>query len=161
MCHVHMLNTWSEEINENNKLIGAFILWVWILFNGPCQNISRSPLLLRRETRVFVSYHESLLLPWSFLGPTVDKGMVSYFHRFYLVSHSGDTAKRLFLLLDVRKMREIIILCQYFVVGKAFFPSYTLKKFFQWSGNQCSHVPDYNSTVPLFPKSYFKISLVS
>lgn len=27
MCHVHMLNTWSEEINENNKLIGAFIFY--------------------------------------------------------------------------------------------------------------------------------------
>ena len=82
MCHVHMLNTWSEEINENDKLIGAFNLWVWILFNGPCQNISRSPLLLRREKRVLVSNHDSLLLPWKSFRlrrcrcdcPTVDKG---------------------------------------------------------------------------------------
>ena len=59
-----------------------------------------------------------------------------------------------------RKIREIVILCQDFVVGKAFFPCYTLKKCFQWSGNQRYLVPDYNSTVPLFPKSYFKISLV-
>ena len=43
---------------------------------------------------------------------------------------------------------------------KGLYPSYTLKKFFHWSGNQCSLVPDYDSTVPLFPKSYFKIPLV-
>ena len=43
---------------------------------------------------------------------------------------------------------------------KGLFPSYTLKKFFQWSGNQCSRVPDYNSTVPLFPKSKWSCSLV-
>ena len=43
---------------------------------------------------------------------------------------------------------------------RGLFPCYTLKKFFQWPGNQCSLVPDYNSTVPLFPKNYFKISLV-
>ena len=43
---------------------------------------------------------------------------------------------------------------------KGLFPSYSLKTFFKWSGNQCSLVPHYNSKVPLFPKSYFKISLV-
>ena len=43
---------------------------------------------------------------------------------------------------------------------KGLFPCYTLKTFFQWPGNQCSLVPDYNSTVPSFTKSYFKISLV-
>ena len=43
---------------------------------------------------------------------------------------------------------------------KGRFPCYTLKKFLQWPGNQCSLVPDYNSTVPLCPKNYFKISLV-
>jgi len=31
------------------------------------------------------------------------------------------------------------------------FPSYTLKKFLQWSGNQCSLVPDYNSKSSLVP----------
>ena len=38
--------------------------------------------------------------------------MVSYFHRFY------------------QKLREIVILWQYFVVGKAFFPLTHYKKFF-------------------------------
>ena len=53
-------------------------------------------------------------------------------------------------------MREIEIFCR----RKGLFPSYTLKTFFQWSGYQCSLVPDYNPTVPLFPKSYFKVSIV-
>ena len=58
-------------------------------------------------------------------------------------------------------MREIEILCQYFVVGKAFFRLTRQKSFFQsHARNQCCLVPDYNSTVPLFPKSYFKIYLV-
>ena len=43
---------------------------------------------------------------------------------------------------------------------KGLFPWYTLKKFFQWPGNQCSLVLDYNSTVPLFPKSKWSCSLV-
>ena len=55
-----------------------------------------------------------------------------------------------------RNFNTLPIFCR----RKGLFPCYTLKNFFQWSGNQCSLVPDYNATVPLFPKSYFKISLV-
>jgi len=109
------------------------------------------------------------MFPWSptiFLTVLYNSSQILFFHclfifRFYLVSHSTNTPRQnaSFSSLMTEKWEKL----QYFdniLLSERPFSSYTLKKFFQWSGYQCSLVPDYNSTVLLFPRTYFKIYLV-